>query len=95
MHERTLQPTLGISEKLPQSASAPGNEPGLKNNDEQERIPLKVVAEAARHRLDTRPRTVVAALRNGKILREHNLHTVCEEASCPNIGDDQAVRRRS
>ena len=22
-----------------------------------------------------------------KILREHNLHTVCEEASCPNIGE--------
>ncbi|RAG46946.1 lipoyl synthase, partial [Burkholderia multivorans] len=21
------------------------------------------------------------------ILREHNLHTVCEEASCPNIGE--------
>ena len=22
-----------------------------------------------------------------RILREHNLHTVCEEASCPNIGE--------
>ncbi|MCB1982285.1 MAG: lipoyl synthase, partial [Rhodoferax sp.] len=22
-----------------------------------------------------------------KILREHRLHTVCEEASCPNIGE--------
>src|SRR5258708_30895998 len=22
-----------------------------------------------------------------QILREHNLHTVCEEASCPNIGE--------
>lgn len=22
-----------------------------------------------------------------KILREHNLHTVCEEANCPNIGE--------
>jgi hypothetical protein len=29
-----------------------------------------------------------------RILREHNLHTVCEEASCPNIGECFGKARR-
>ena len=28
-----------------------------------------------------------ASTRSSSILREHKLHTVCEEASCPNIGE--------
>jgi lipoic acid synthetase len=54
------------------------------------RIPIKVVAqpplkkpEWIRVRAASSPR--FAEIK--KILREHNLHTVCEEASCPNIGE--------
>src|SRR5947209_1761305 len=54
------------------------------------RIPIKVVAAETlrkppwiRVRASSSPRF----LEIKKILREHNLHTVCEEASCPNIGE--------
>ena len=54
------------------------------------RIPIKVVTSAPlkkpdwiRVRASSSPR--FAEIK--KILREHNLHTVCEEASCPNIGE--------
>ncbi len=54
------------------------------------RIPIKVVAaerlkkpEWIRVRAASSPRFYEVK----KILREHRLHTVCEEASCPNIGE--------
>ncbi len=54
------------------------------------RYPIKVVAAPAlkkpewiRVRAAASPRFMEIK----KILREHNLHTVCEEASCPNIGE--------
>ena len=54
------------------------------------RIPIKVVAG---ERLPKPPWIRVRAPSSPRfheikrILREHNLHTVCEEASCPNIGE--------
>ena len=54
------------------------------------RIPIKVVAS---DRLPKPPWIRVRAPSSPrfyeikKILREHHLHTVCEEASCPNIGE--------
>ena len=54
------------------------------------RIPIKVVAverlrkpEWIRVRAPSSPRFYEIK----RILREHHLHTVCEEASCPNIGE--------
>jgi len=54
------------------------------------RIPIKVVAgeplrkpDWIRVRAPSSPRFYEIKA----ILREHNLHTVCEEASCPNIGE--------
>jgi lipoyl synthase len=54
------------------------------------RIPIKVVAaerlkkpDWIRVRAPSSPRFYEIK----KILREHRLHTVCEEASCPNIGE--------
>jgi lipoic acid synthetase len=54
------------------------------------RIPIKIVPgerlkkpEWIRVRAPSSPRFGEIK----KILREHNLHTVCEEASCPNIGE--------
>jgi len=72
--------------------AAPANAAGVKHKGEAKtaRIPIKVVAgerlrkpEWIRVRAASSPRyTEIKA-----ILREHRLHTVCEEASCPNIGE--------
>ena len=54
------------------------------------RIPIKVVPSAPL----AKPEWIRVRLGNGerfqeikRILREHRLHTVCEEATCPNIGE--------
>ena len=54
------------------------------------RIPIKVVPAAPL----AKPDWIRVRLGNGerfqeikRLLREHRLHTVCEEASCPNIGE--------
>jgi lipoic acid synthetase len=54
------------------------------------RIPIKVVPAAPL----AKPDWIRVRLGNGerfqeikRILRDHHLHTVCEEASCPNIGE--------
>ena len=55
------------------------------------RIPIKVVAaEPLKKPAWIRVRAPGSAMRFHEIqalLREHRLHTVCEEASCPNIGE--------
>lgn len=62
-----------------------------KSQAKTSRIPIKVVA-AERLKKPEWIRVKVAAAGSRfyeikKILREHNLYTVCEEASCPNIGE--------
>jgi len=54
------------------------------------RIPIKVLAQAPL----PKPEWIRVRLGHGerfheikRILREHRLHTVCEEAACPNIGE--------
>jgi lipoic acid synthetase len=70
----------------------PANAAGVKHKGEAKtaRIPIKIVPaerlkkpEWIRARAPSSPRFGEIK----KILREHNLHTVCEEASCPNIGE--------
>lgn len=65
---------------------------GLKEKgaDKTARIPIKVIAQEPLKK----PAWIRMALPNNarfqaikKILRENKLHTVCEEASCPNIGE--------
>ncbi len=72
--------------------STPANTAGVKHQGAAKvsRIPVKVVTaerlpkpEWIRVRASTSPRFTEIK----KILREHDLHTVCEEASCPNIGE--------
>jgi lipoic acid synthetase len=74
------------------SIFAPSNAPGVKHTGAAKtaRIPIKVVASERlkkpdwiRVRAPSGPRFYEIK----KILREHDLHTVCEEASCPNIGE--------
>jgi lipoic acid synthetase len=71
---------------------AKSNAAGVKQRGEAKtaRIPIKVVPverlrkpEWIRVRAPSSPR--FAEIK--RILREHSLHTVCEEASCPNIGE--------
>ncbi len=72
--------------------SPASNAAGIKHKGDAKtaRIPIKVVAaerlkkpDWIRVRAPSSPR--FAEIK--RILREHNLHTVCEEASCPNIGE--------
>jgi lipoic acid synthetase len=71
---------------------APANAAGVKHQgaSKTSRIPIKVIAaprlpkpEWIRVRASSSPRFNEIK----KILRDHHLHTVCEEASCPNIGE--------
>jgi lipoyl synthase len=76
--------------------AAPSNDAGVKHKGEGKtarvfaKFPISVVASAPlkkpdwiRVRAPSSPRFYEIK----KILREHRLHTVCEEASCPNIGE--------
>jgi lipoic acid synthetase len=74
------------------SAPAAANAAGVKHKGagKTARIPIKVAAaeplrkpEWIRVRAPSSPRFFEIK----SILREHRLHTVCEEASCPNIGE--------
>ena len=59
--------------------------------DKVARIPIKVVPAETRLRLPkwirARAPNTEAVVHLKKVLRNHNLHTVCEEASCPNLGE--------
>jgi lipoyl synthase len=69
------------------------NESGIKQKGAAKtaRIPIKIVPQEALPKPSwIRVRAAHAGSRFGeikRILRENNLHTVCEEASCPNIGE--------
>jgi len=71
----------------------PRKEVGVKYRgaDKLDRIPIKVertetpLRKPAWIRAKSPARPEVKKLKN--ILREHNLHTVCEEANCPNLGE--------
>jgi lipoyl synthase len=78
--------------RRPGGAAMPANAAGVKHKGgaKTARIPIKVVAAEPlrkpawiRVRAPSSPRFYEIK----QILREHRLHTVCEEASCPNIGE--------
>lgn len=69
------------------------NSQGVKHRDENKtaRIPIKIVPQ---QEILKKPDWIKVKLPSGEkfnavknLLREHKLHTVCEEASCPNIGE--------
>ncbi|MEO8739236.1 MAG: lipoyl synthase [Casimicrobiaceae bacterium] len=79
-----------MSQELPSAPPSAAAGVKHKGGDKTSRIPIKVVSaerlkkpEWIRARAPSSPRFYEIK----KILREHNLHTVCEEASCPNIGE--------
>lgn len=80
---RPVQPSAGYDPATKQKAQA-----------KTARIPIKIVPLEAHEQLKkpdwirvkaASPSTRFYEIK--KILREHKLHTVCEEASCPNIGE--------
>lgn len=77
----------------PAASSAPAYDPTVKQKAEAKtsRIPIKVVpAEVLKKPGWIRVKAGSPSTRFyeiKQILREHQLHTVCEEASCPNIGE--------
>jgi lipoic acid synthetase len=71
------------------SRSTPGSH--QRNAEKLARIPIKVETGAAPLR---KPEWIRVKLTSGneitrikQLLREHNLHTVCEEAACPNLAE--------
>ena len=75
------------------TTGSPAYDPTLKQKSEAKtsRIPIKVVPAETLKKPDWirvkagSPTTRFYEIK--QILREHKLHTVCEEASCPNIGE--------
>ena len=70
----------------------PGKIAGVKETSEQKtaRIPIKIVPQAPMRKPEWIRMKVPDSARFQEIkqvLRENKLHTVCEEASCPNIGE--------
>ncbi len=70
----------------------PSNAAGVKHKGgaKTARIPIKLVAAEPLRKpawIRVRAPSSQRFFEIKKILREHNLHTVCEEASCPNIGE--------
>lgn len=62
----------------------------LKGESKVSRIPIKVVPSEPKRkptwiRAQSQGHPEVQRIKS--MLREHNLHTVCEEASCPNLGE--------
>ncbi len=76
----------------PEPGAAPDNRAGVKHKGgaKTARIPIKVVSAERLRKPDwirVKAPSSPRFLQIKQILREHRLHTVCEEASCPNIGE--------
>jgi len=79
----------------PDPAAGPRRHPGekLRGAEKVARIPIKITPTDPQQRL-RKPAWIRAPFpgtpevqRLKQILRDHRLHTVCEEASCPNLGE--------
>jgi len=87
--------TDSVTEALPQNAvpvKAPAKVAGVKESSAQKmaRIPIKIIPVPAMRKPEWIRMKVPDSARFQEIkqvLRDNNLHTVCEEASCPNIGE--------
>jgi len=80
------------------SSTALGQQ-GLRSREKLARIPVKVVPPSGEHVplpkppwLRARPLMSETVAGVAAVLREHQLHSVCEEAMCPNIGECFAQR---
>ncbi len=65
----------------------------LRGEEKTARIPVKITPQPREARL-RKPKWIRASLTGSaeanelkKVLRQHEMHTVCEEAACPNLGE--------
>ncbi|WP_232464641.1 lipoyl synthase [Bordetella genomosp. 8] len=90
-HAQPLTGAAGAAHATEPSAKPYDPTEKQKSQAKTARIPIKVVqAERLKKPEWIRVRAATPGSRFydiKRILREHNLHTVCEEASCPNIGE--------
>ena len=93
LENRTKGLVVNPQDSTPGIGTAPAYDATAKQKSQAKtsRIPIKVVAAERLKKPDwIRVRAASTGSRFYEIkniLREHNLHTVCEEASCPNIGE--------
>jgi len=87
----TLEPSHSSNESQAAAPAAYDATQKQKSQAKTARIPIKIVpAERLKKPEWIRVKAAAPGSRFydiKRILREHNLHTVCEEASCPNIGE--------
>ena len=87
----TATPPVDVPTDVPTGAAAYDATVKQKAQAKTSRIPIKVVAAEVLKKPDwirVKAGSVNTRFYEIKqILREHKLHTVCEEASCPNIGE--------
>lgn len=93
MSERLLSNDSEITAAAPTTASIPQRGEKLRGAAKVARIPVKIIPQAPQERL-RKPAWIRAqfpgtpeVVRLKQILRDNHLHTVCEEASCPNLGE--------
>jgi len=93
MSERPLCNDSEITAAAPTAASMPQRGEKLRGAAKVARIPVKIIPQAPQERL-RKPAWIRAqfpgtpeVVRLKQILRDNHLHTVCEEASCPNLGE--------
>jgi len=85
-HPQSINPAAGKARPVQRGEK-------LRGADKMARIPVKIAPTPAEQRL-RKPSWIRAkfpgtpeVLRLKKILRDNRLHTVCEEANCPNLGE--------
>ncbi|POR49480.1 lipoic acid synthetase [Paraburkholderia eburnea] len=94
--------SVAVSEVVASDIALPGDtalgQHGLRSREKLARIPVKIVPAPAGGALPkppwlrARPLMSTTIEEVAKVLREHRLHSVCEEAMCPNIGECFAQR---
>ena len=93
MNENNTPPPVAPAAELAKAAKPTAKVAGVKERGELKtaRIPIKIVPHVPQRKPDwIRVKAGNDAGRFGeikKMLREQKLHTVCEEAACPNIGE--------
>lgn len=79
-----------MSDSKSKSTVRPRGPNPLKGASKTARIPIKVVPKPVLRKppwIRAKAPNMPSVLRLKALVREHGLHTVCEEASCPNIGE--------
>ncbi|MGF6756058.1 lipoic acid synthetase [Paraburkholderia sp. GAS42] len=91
---------MTMSAALPNQSTTALGQHGLRSREKLARIPVKIVPVTEGENgalqkppwLHAKPMMSETVASMAEVLREHRLHSVCEEAMCPNIGECFAQR---